>query len=110
MKAKSDNPTLKRERRILTQFSHPNIVHIHRVIHDGDDAAIAIEICPQDPLDWMQRTPSSSKFESINIFWHTATAVEYLHAFGISHGDLKLENILTTKLSQISEGSSNDVK
>lgn len=78
---------------VSAEISHPNIVAAYDVIHLEDTLAITMEFV--DGIDLAERLKRGSlSFAEIeHIFVQICSALEALHAHGIFHRDLKLENL-----------------
>jgi serine/threonine protein kinase len=88
---------VEQEVKIVSRLSHRNIVCTHDVIKENGLVVIAMEYCPETFLDWLERVNHPSNLTLMCAFCQIARAVQYLHAMGIAHGDLKLDNILIDK-------------
>ncbi len=97
----NDEEFLKRfriEAQAAASLSHPNIVSIYDVGHEGDIHYIVMEYVngmtlkdyleQKGPLDWR---------EAVNIVSQIAMAIEHAHKNHIVHRDIKPHNILFTK-------------
>jgi serine/threonine protein kinase len=85
---------LEQELNIINRISHPNIVHTHHIIQEGDLIVIAMEYCPDNLVDWITKGPRISEYAALYSFHQIARAIQYLHELNIYHGDIKLDNIL----------------
>ncbi|CAO3643793.1 unnamed protein product [Mucor hiemalis] len=84
---------------IQSSLSHPNLLALHRVIQDTDYIYMVMELCDQgDLFDFVIRDQDISMIreESLvkKLFLQILEAVESMHAQGVYHRDLKLENVL----------------
>ncbi|KAI9358071.1 kinase-like domain-containing protein [Pilaira anomala] len=85
---------------IQSSLSHPNLLALHRVIHDQDYIYMVMELCDQgDLFDFVIRDQDSNnslREEDLvkKLFLQILEAVESMHAQGVYHRDLKLENVL----------------
>ena len=88
---------LFREARSAGILSHPGIVTIYDVEHQGDLAYIAMEFVDGPTLDNLmsrpQPLPADQMFSILN---QTAAALDYAHERGIVHRDIKPANIMVT--------------
>ena len=96
---------LEREIGLWQSLEHPNIIHLYEVWSEGPTTCIIQEYAPGgDLFDLLDQQRSSAKqlppSRGLAIFAQICRAVEYLHARGIAHRDLKLENILITTTLQ----------
>lgn len=86
---------LEREARSMASLSHANVVTIHDVLRDGDDAAIVMELLlggtladrlrGSGPLDWR---------EAITVASAVARGLAAAHDRGLVHRDVKPSNVL----------------
>jgi serine/threonine protein kinase len=85
----------KSEIEILSKVSHPNIVTFIEVETFNDFFFIFMEFCEGlTLLDMINTYSYFSEEDAKYIFQQLISALEYLHSKGISHGDIKLENII----------------
>jgi serine/threonine protein kinase len=99
MNTKSDGANthfvnIQQELDIIRRVSHPNIVSAHGIIYEGDLTVIAMEYCQGNLIEWLAKNPPPSQYTLMAAFCQIARAVEYLHENNITHGDIKLDNIL----------------
>jgi serine/threonine protein kinase len=84
---------------IQTSLSHPNLLALHRVIQDMEYIYMVMELCDQgDLFDFVIRDQdvNAVREESLvkKLFLQILDGVESMHAQGVYHRDLKLENVL----------------
>ncbi|KAJ1813644.1 serine/threonine protein kinase, partial [Coemansia sp. RSA 2598] len=93
----------KREVNIMKQLRHPNIVPLHELHTDKDRIYIFMEYLEAGDL-FAYLTDHGPFSESVcrPIFRQICGAVRYLHANGITHRDIKLDNILIKSSSSAS--------
>ncbi|MDX1979845.1 MAG: protein kinase [Bryobacteraceae bacterium] len=87
----------QRERQMLAELDHPNIVRLW----DGGVTADGRPYLVEDyvdgpPVTEYARSQELSLTERVNLFLPVCDAVEFAHGKGIVHRDIKPENILTT--------------
>lgn len=88
---------------ILKTIKHQNIIKIKEAFDIKDEKeeeyyVIVLEYCPNgDLLSYVTREGFKSEFEKREILEGILKAVMYLHKNGISHGDIKSENVLLDK-------------
>ncbi len=95
--ALSDDPTFsqrfQREARIVAHLSHPHIVAVYDVGTAGKSHFIAMEYYPGGDLaDKLRKGISPA--ESVRIVREVAGALDYAHARGTVHRDIKPGNVL----------------
>ena len=86
---------LFREARSAGILSHPGIVTIYDVEQQGDMAYIAMEFVDGPTLDQLLSRPQALEPDRMfNILAQTSVALDYAHAKGIVHRDVKPANIM----------------
>jgi hypothetical protein len=98
--ASDPHADLLEEARSAGRLSHPNVVTIYDVLEGDDDTLyIAMEYVPGRSLQELlaESRSGSLDFERIvDLVSHIASALDYLHAMGMVHRDVKPANILIT--------------
>lgn len=91
-----DLELLKREIEVLKVCQHPNIIRFHDVFENSDYIYIVMEYLKGgDFFNYLESKNFKITEERARQIAHQiATAIYYLHSFGIAHRDLKPENIL----------------
>lgn len=91
-----DLELLKREIEVLKVCQHPNIIRFHDVFENSDYIYIVMEYLKGgDFFNYLESKNFKITEERAKQIAHQiATAIYYLHSFGIAHRDLKPENIL----------------
>jgi tRNA A-37 threonylcarbamoyl transferase component Bud32 len=85
----------RREARAAGKLSHPGIVTIHDISEHGDDLYIAMECVEGESLGArMRATPRMPVAEAARIVTRVCEALEYAHAHGVIHRDVKPDNIM----------------
>lgn len=84
---------------IQSSLSHSNLLALHRVIQDMEYIYMVMELCDQgDLFDFVIRdqdlNPVREESLTKKLFLQILEAVESMHAQGVYHRDLKLENVL----------------
>lgn len=87
---------LMREARAAAALSHPNVVAIHDVGQEGDVAYIVMELVQGRTLEDLLAEPEVARSEEflLRVLDDTARALDYAHAHGVVHRDVKPGNIL----------------
>lgn len=98
LSALEDEQTVERFRRevqICRKLIHPNIVALHDWGEEAGLIYLALELVEGGSLeDWMKRELSLE--ESLRIFDEILAGMEFAHQQGVTHRDLKPDNILMT--------------
>jgi serine/threonine protein kinase len=85
---------LDREPQLLQDLDHPNVFKCAGVFQDGDLIFIVMEKCGEDLFTWLTHRKPQSKRESLRIFFDIAEGLAYVHRWGRSPCDIKLENVI----------------
>jgi serine/threonine protein kinase len=95
VKVVHSSETAKSEVNILSKISHPNIVSLLDVYEEDGYIFIFMEFCDGITLlDAINTYGEFSEEDAKYIFKQIISGLAYLHSKGISHGDIKLENII----------------
>ncbi|MBK8021517.1 MAG: protein kinase [Chloroflexi bacterium] len=87
----------EREAQIIQRLRHPQIIEIYDYGWFNGLGYLAMEYMPGGSLAQRFRQPTTlSLEESVDILVSIATALDYAHAQGVLHRDLKLDNILVS--------------
>ncbi len=99
----ASNDDLAEGSALVNQASHPNVVHINsmgRVPPQKEWYAIEMEYFPSQTLaqllDQGNRGFVSSYAKILAIYEQILSGVAYLHGLGMSHGDIKTQNVLVS--------------
>ena len=84
----------EREGRALAALEHPNIVRVHDMGVDDERYFIAMERVPGPNLRERLREGVIPPAEALHIARDLLAALEYAHAHGVVHRDVKPENVL----------------
>ncbi|OHT06747.1 Serine/threonine-protein kinase Aurora-3 [Tritrichomonas foetus] len=80
---------------ILLRLSHTNIIRFYESFHSGDNQVIILEYCPNGSLaTFLDENEQLSLQQFYNITHQITQAIKYCHDNGVSHCDIKPENIL----------------
>ncbi|CAD8154103.1 unnamed protein product [Paramecium pentaurelia] len=86
---------------ILGKIDHPNIIRLLKEFKFGNMSYLVMEYCSGGTLkDYIQKKLTED--EIIGIMRSLLSAVEYLHAQGIIHRDIKPDNILIKNKNDLS--------
>eukprot|EP00884_Botryococcus_braunii_P005302 jgi/Botrbrau1/14773/Bobra.0284s0007.1 len=102
-KAKYDSSCslLQREIDVLSKVAHPSCVRLFAVYNTSKFVYLVTELATGgELLDRILQYGAYSEAEAANILQRILSALSFLHARGIVHRDLKLENILLTDKDQ----------
>ncbi len=102
-----DMGLIRREIEILKLCQHPNIILLHDIFENTEYIYIVMELMRGGDLyNYLEtRKFKTSRTRSRNIVHSLATALFYLHSYGIIHRDIKLDNVI-----MIDESDDSDVK
>jgi serine/threonine protein kinase len=95
---------LKQEFAVASQLAHPGIVRVHDVGCDRGQWFLALEYLDGESLDRRLRDRdrgSLTREQSLAIATACAEAVDFAHARGVIHGDLKPGNIFLTANGEV---------
>jgi serine/threonine-protein kinase len=88
--------TVLREARLASAIEHPNVCAIYEVGESGDEAYIAMQFVPGQPLDELiTRGPATLQLV-LSVGIQIADGLQAAHALGIFHRDLKPQNVMLT--------------
>jgi serine/threonine protein kinase len=87
---------LQREFRQMQRLSHPGIVRVFDLDHDGDIWFMSMELVAGHSLN-ARLQKNVSLAEGLKLIFACCEALEHAHSMGILHGDLKPANVLVTQ-------------
>jgi serine/threonine-protein kinase len=88
--------TVLREARLASAIEHPNVCAIYEVGESGEEAYIAMQYVPGQPLDKLiERGPANLQL-LLPVGIQIADGLQAAHALGIFHRDLKPQNVMLT--------------
>lgn len=94
-KKAADDNRYKVELRVLGRVKHPNIVSLHEVFHSNSKVYAVLELATGgDLFDRIKTRGYCREKHGKTIVRMVLSGVDYLHSVGITHRDLKLENLL----------------
>jgi serine/threonine protein kinase len=84
-----------RNRQVLTSINHTNLVKVIDVVEEGDTLGIVMELIDGESLGNRLRRVGKLPLEAgLPLFKQIMLGLGELHASGITHGDIKPDNIL----------------
>ncbi len=99
-----DLENLKREIEILKLCQHPHIVRLLDVFEDHEQICMVMERLDVSLMAYVEKRGSGLPEERTAKIVHTlATAVYYMHTYGVVHRDLRLENVMMADTAEESE-------
>ena len=79
----------------MEQISHPRIARLYEAVETPKRMHLIMECLDGGNLcSYVKAKRRLTEDESKRIFFQILTAIEYLHSLGVSHRDIKLENVL----------------
>ena len=88
--------TVLREARLASAIEHPNVCAIYEVGESGDEAYIAMQFVPGQPLDELIAHGPATLQLVLSVGIQIADGLQAAHALGIFHRDLKPQNVMLT--------------
>jgi serine/threonine protein kinase len=109
-----DSNTVKQEVTILANLQHPNVLQFIGLARNQNQYVLVTELMGMDLRSYLDQkivkdaeTPPLTLLEAIDIMLQVAEGMDYLHARGVMHRDLKSPNVLINVLdygqSQVSK-------
>jgi eukaryotic-like serine/threonine-protein kinase len=87
-------PRFRREMRVAASLSHPNIVTLYDAILDDEAVLLVMEYVDGPTLAQRMREGPLEPEAALGIVRSLAEAIDYLHARGVIHRDVKPANVL----------------
>jgi serine/threonine protein kinase len=95
MKDESSKKKMSNEISILKMLRHPNVVKLLETFDTDKHHLIVMELCPGgDLLNYVRKRRKLSEKYAKFVFKQIMEGLAYLHANGVVHRDIKLDNIL----------------
>jgi tRNA A-37 threonylcarbamoyl transferase component Bud32 len=94
---------LRREFHCAQALSHPNIVKVYELDHDGDVEFFTMEFLDGEPLSTVIEKVDPvplSRSRAWAIILEVAAGLEHAHSRNVVHGDLKPQNIMITNTGE----------
>ena len=92
--AESGAERFRREAQLGASLNHPNIVAVYDTISGPDGVLLVMEYVPGRPLSSLLASGSPQPEEAIRILRQVSAGLDYAHARGVVHRDVKPANIL----------------
>ncbi len=93
-------PRFEQEAKVLARLSHSNIVHVYDFGEEGRRCYLAMEYVTGSTLkDWLRESTGGKPMaldEALLIIRQVCAALDYAHAQGVVHRDVKPANIMLT--------------
>ncbi|OQR70609.1 cyclin-dependent kinase 11A-like [Tropilaelaps mercedesae] len=81
-----------REIKVLASLKHRNVAQLLRVVLGSSDVYLAVELCPVQVLSVAKHNLPMPIVKSIT--WQLMTGLKYIHACGLIHRDIKIDNLM----------------
>ncbi|MEV7230360.1 serine/threonine-protein kinase [Polymorphospora sp. NPDC051019] len=85
-----------REREVLLELDHPHLVRLYDMVAERNTLAIVMELVTGQNLRQVMRRQPLSTDRALSVLSQLAAALGAVHAAGVTHRDVKPENILVT--------------
>jgi len=90
------------EARTVASLSHPNIVQVYDVGHDGDRYYIVMEYVEGETLkDAITRDGPFAAKRALRVIGSVLAALDFAHAHNLVHRDIKSQNVLLTPTGDV---------
>jgi tetratricopeptide (TPR) repeat protein len=89
-----DDDRLIREGQVMAQLTHPNVIRVYDVGHDGMVSFVAMEHVRGPTLKaWLEERPRALA-EVLDVFVQAGRGLAAAHAAGLVHGEFKPANVM----------------
>ncbi|KAL1139815.1 hypothetical protein AAG570_006792 [Ranatra chinensis] len=93
---------IQREIRTLNQLEHPGIIKLHDIYDTGQSVVLLLELVTGGELfHYVSQQGRLTEAQSVHIVRQICEAVSHMHSQNIAHLDLKPENVLLVKKSDM---------
>ncbi|MEZ5400666.1 MAG: serine/threonine-protein kinase [Bryobacteraceae bacterium] len=86
-----------REIRLHAVLNHPNIVAVHNALRVGDDLVMIMEYVEGQSVAKLLEQGPLPLMEALDVIGQALTALEFAHAYEITHRDLTPANLMVTE-------------
>ncbi len=96
-KSKAAAASMRRDAQVLSALScHPNLVRLYGLVETDEHFAVALERASCDLLTWtiQRRHGRLGEAAARHVALDVVAGLDHLHSHGLTHGDLKLDNVL----------------
>ncbi|WP_435602699.1 caspase, EACC1-associated type [Streptomyces sp. bgisy130] len=94
----SDYPRwVRNEASAIARLNHPSIAAVYDLWEDSGVGCIVMEYLTGWTLDGLSKHVTPTALESVAITYEILNALEYSHAAGVIHCDVKPQNVMITK-------------
>ena len=95
---KEDLERVNREKQILSNFNHLNIIKIYSIFENSSQFFIIMEFCENGELfNYIVNKERLNEKEASYFYYQLINGLEYIHNKNVVHRDLKPENLLLDK-------------
>ena len=92
----------EKEMHINRRLNHPGVVQFYDLLSDDTNFYVVMELCPNGDLyEHILQNGHLQEYEAKVYFRQILEALAYLHAMGVSHRDIKLENLLVDQFGHV---------